>query len=306
MPSPPTEQWRHQDYVFSAPSLAAGALLQAIPFQLDADYPFELHGIAARVPYNSTVGANFGTQAGLNLISMRLSGPTQNYRQDALVHLSLLLGPYFGQVGNPRPVYPAQRWPRSGVINLDLQNNGPNTITGLQIVFRGVKVGPMGSWNTYTYPAKVTRTLPFWYPSGAGPAIPTLTLGVTQNLTNVLFTPDNDSDFVLWFGQAGPDTGTYEVFFTMKDDGFKPYSNAPVHADILFGRSGFPAAFPVGASSYVAPVGPGASQPGLFVPEIYLPKNNRMFFDVQRSDAAYAGAGSVTYPLTLGGMKVFS
>jgi hypothetical protein len=42
------------------------------------------------------------------------------------------------------------------------------------------------------------------------------------------------------------------------------------------------------------------------VPEIYLPKNNRMFFDVQRSDAAYAGAGSVTYPLTLGGMKVFS
>jgi hypothetical protein len=320
-PQPQVEQERHQDYVFTAPTLAPGELLRAVPFLLDADWPFELRSIAARVPYSSTVGATFGTQAGLNLISMRWSGPMQSYRQVGqdnsqtnfgLVPLNLLLGPYFGQVGNPKPVFPPIRYPRLGVITIDLQNNGPNPITGLQIVFRGVKVGPMGSWATYTYPASMGRPpLPFWYPSQATtptvptPALPLLTLAVTDNQLNVPFAPDNDSDFVFRSGQAGSATGTYEVFITLRDEGYKPYSNAPVPADILFGRSGFPAAFPCGPTAFVAPVGPGASQPGLLVPEIYIPKNHRMFFDIQRNDGAYAGAAPAAYPMTWAGMKVY-
>jgi hypothetical protein len=43
----------------------------------------------------------------------------------------------------------------------------------------------------------------------------------------------------------------------------------------------------------------------LLVPEVYLPINHRMFFDISRNDSAYAGAASLNYPLTLGGMKVF-
>jgi hypothetical protein len=217
------------------------------------------------------------------------------------------LGPYFGQVGNPRPVYPPIRWPRSGFVTFDIQNNGPNPVSGLQIFLRGVKVGPPGSWATYTYPQKQRRPpLPFLYPSNSV-AIPLLTLPVAgPPLTLVPFAPDNDSDFVFRFGQAGlMGLGAYEVFFTLRDEGNKPYSNAPVHADVLFGYTGFPAVFPCGPASFLNPVGPGASQPGLLVPEIYLPINHRMSFDILRNDAAYAGAAQVNYPLTFGGMKVF-
>ena len=72
MPTAKTkEQERHQDYVFTAPTLEPGALVQGVPFQLDSDYPFELRSMAARIPYVSTPGPSFGTQAGLNLISAR-------------------------------------------------------------------------------------------------------------------------------------------------------------------------------------------------------------------------------------------
>ncbi len=313
MPQPqPGEQWRHQDYVFNAPVLQPGISMNALPFQLDADWPFELHGIAARVPYCSTVGANFGTQLGLNQIAMRWSGPSQDYRQDNVVPLNMLLGPYFGQLGNPRPVYPPIRWPRMGVITLDLINNGAAPITGLQIVFRGVKVGPWGSWATYTYPERQGRSpIPFWYPSQTpsatvpNPPLQTLTLPVNGAFNFQPFTPDKDSDFVFRSGQAGPSAGTYEVFLTLRDEGDKAYSNAPVHADILFGRGGFPAVFPVGPSSYVAPVGPGPSQPGLLVPEIYIARLHQMFYDISRNDTAYAGAAPVAYPMTFAGMKVY-
>jgi len=40
------------------------------------------------------------------------------------------------------------------------------------------------------------------------------------------------------------------------------------------------------------------------VPEIYIPRNHKMWFDISRSDAAYAGAAAVNYPMTFGGMKV--
>jgi hypothetical protein len=304
--APTNEQWRHQDYVFTVPDLDAGQLIQ-IPFQFDADYPFQMHGMAARVPYSSAQGPTLGTQAGLNLISARWSAQSQDYRQDGLVPLNLLLGPYFGQVGNPHPVYPPIRWPRSGFITLDVQNNGPNAISGLQFFFRGVKVGSPGSWATYTYPAKQQRPpLPFLYPSNSQ-SIPLLTLPVTgPPLRLVPFVPDNDSDFVFRFGQAGSsELAAYEIFITLRDEGQKPYSNAPVHVDVLFGRSGFPLVFPCGPATFVAPVGPGASQPGLLVPEIYIPRNHRMMFDIVRDDSAYAGAAQINYPLTFGGMKVF-
>lgn len=311
MPIATSEQERHHDYVFSAPDLAAGQIAAGIPFQVEADCDFELRSMAARVPYSSTAGPTFGTQAGLQFVSMRW-GPNQDYKQSSLVPLNLLLGPYFGQLGNPRPVFPPVRVPKSGFLTIDLQNNGPNAVTGLQIFFRGVKVGPKGSFAPYTYPAKMGRRLPFWYGTPSGvlqpgvtPALQLLTLAVTAALQNIPFAPENDSDFVFRFGQAGPIAGTWEVFITLRGEDLRPYSNAPVHADVLFGRSYFvPPVFPCGPG-FVVPVGPGASQPGLLVPEIYIPRNHRMYFDIQRNDAAYAGAASVNYPLTFGGMKVF-
>ena len=282
---PATEQFdeRMQDYVFNVPSMVGGTSRNALTFQLDPDYPFELRSMAARIPYDQN-----STQNGLQLVSMRWADSNQDYKQDAPVPLNFLLGPYFGQLGNPTPVFPPVRYPRSGVVTVDVAWAGSPmaTLTGLQLFFRGVKLYPKGSLASqgYTYPQKMARTpLPFWYPASAAlnAALPLLTLGVTDNRILVPFSPENDSDFVFRFGQAGPPAGTWEVFLTLRDEAQKPYSNAPVHADILFGRSGFPAAYPVGPTPvFVAPVGPGASQPGLIVPEFYIPKNHRMWFDI--------------------------
>ena len=308
----PAEQFdeRMQDYVFDVPTIPGGTLLNALTFRLEADYPFELRSMAARIPYDQN-----GAQNGLQLVSLRWSGPDSDYKQDAPVPLNFLLGPYFGQLGNPRPVWPPVQYPRNGVITLDVGWGGAAqvSLTGLQIFFRGVKLYPKGALSlsspSSTYSKTMARSpLPFWYPASAqvNASLPLVTLAVTDNRLLVPFAPENDSDFVFRFGQAGPTVGTWEVFLTLRDEAQKPYSNAPIHADILFGRSVFPTAYPVGPTpNFVAAVGPGASQPGLIVPEIYIPKNHRMWFDIARNDAAYAGAAPIAYPMTFGGMKVF-
>ena len=292
-------QERHQDYVFSAPDLASGQQAQALVFQIDPDYPFELRGLAARVPYNAA-----GQQVGLEYLLMRWTDGDGNYQQQGLTLLSFLLGPYFGQLGAPKPVSPAVRFEKSAIITLDLFNGGPNPITGLQLFFRGVKLLPKGvGASAYTYPGKmVSAPLSFVYPL----IVPNLQ--VTDSLDG-LFNPQNDSDFVLRYGQAGQGSPAnvptaLEVFITLKDEGGKPFSNAPVHMDVLFGRSDFQAAYPCGLG-YVAPVGPGAAQPGLLYPEIYMPRNHQLLYTITRNDAAYPGLGAVDYPLLFGGMKVF-
>ena len=50
-----------------------------------------------------------------------------------------------------------------------------------------------------------------------------------------------------------------------------------------------PAAYPSGGA-VLAPTGTGASQPGLFVPEIFIPKTHLLYYDLVRNDAGYAGA----------------
>ncbi len=289
---------RMHDYVFNAPLLLPGIPQAGLKFRFDADCPFHLRGMAARIPYDVRLKSQFGLQ----FVSMRWSGPDDDYRQTDYVPLNMLLGPYFGQIGNPSPVFPEVVFPRNGVTTIDLVYNGPfqSTLAGLQLFFRGVKKYPEGTASPYTYPEKQARApLPFWYP------LQVPNLAVTEpGLLNQPFAPENDSDFAFRFGQAGPVDGTYEVFMTLKDEAQKPYSNAPVHVDILFGRSLFLPTFPTGAA-LVSPVGPGASAPGLLVPEFYIPRNHKMWFDIQRFDLPYAGTVPVNYPLTFGGAKVF-
>lgn len=295
-------QERHQDYVYSAPTLQPGQLNTDF-FQLDPDAPFLLRGLAARLPYDA-----FGTQSGLQFVSLRYSGPNQDYRQDTPVPLSVMM-PYYGQVGNPLKVFPEIRYPSSGFISIDLLNTSVVPLTGVQIFFRGVKLFAPGVVSHYTYPQAFARApLPYLY-SLAHPDPAILNLGVTEERLNQIWTCDNDADFVLRGGQAGRSLAppTSEVFFTFRDELGKPYSNAPVHADVLFGRSVFWASFPCGpVPNFLNPAGPGASNPGLFFPEIYVPRLHTLRYDVVRDDSAYLGAAAVDYPVSLIGMKVWS
>ena len=296
----PKMQERHMDYVWSLPPLAAGEELVA-PFQFDPDAPFELRGLAARIPYTVAGPASvLGTQGGLQFVSLRWSGPTQDYRQQARVPLGLMMGPYFGQYGCPRPVSPGVRFPANGVTWLDVKNDGLVTLTGLQVFFRGCKVAPWGEWPTYTYPAKM-RTVPYQYPF----TVPAL--GVTETRLNQVFRVKSNGDFVFRAGQAGRSfaPATYEVFMTLRDADSRPYSNAPVHVDVLFGQSVGRQAYPVGAAGlYVIPVGPGASMPGLVDPEIYVPADHLLLYDIVRTDVAYVGAVAADFPINFIGSKV--
>jgi hypothetical protein len=144
--------------------------------------------------------------------------------------------------------------------------------------------------------------LDFTYPQTyAALAVTTPANGVRS-----IFRPKPDSDFVLRGIQAGPSFSrtTYEVFITLMDENEKPYSNAPVHVDVLAGRSFMTAAYPSG-TSVLAPIGTGASNPGLFFPEIYVPKTHILYYDLVRSDAGFAGAAAQDFPVTFKGMKVF-
>lgn len=292
----PQMQERHMDYVWSFPTIAAGEKFVA-PFQFDPDASFALRGLAARVPYDAA-----GTQQGLQFVSLRWSGPTEDYRQERPVPVGLMMGPYFGQYGNPKPVFPQVVYPASGITWLEVWNNGAAPVVGLQVFFRGVKLGFPGQWNQPTYPAKM-RSERYSYPF----TVPNLAVTDDGPHVNQVFRVKPNGDFVFRAGQAGRSFApqTFEVFMTLRDFDKYAYSNLPVHVDVLFGQSIGRAAYPCGgAGLFIAPVGPGASAPGLMYPEIYLPADHLMLYDIYRFDAAYQGAAMSDFPMNFIGSKV--
>ena len=304
---------RHHDYVLGPnqdgrlASVAASASLE-LQLALDSDAPFILRSRAMRVQYDSS-----RYQTGLNHLLLKWAGPDRNYRSQDFVRQSLL-GPYFGQLGNPIPIWPNVEYPRQSVIRVLLRNDGAAALTNLTLYFRGVKLFAPGAVKSPTYPPKF-GTLPFYYPQ----TIATLpvTCGtftgatsppVRQALLSKLAKPLADADFVLRAGQAGlpfSTTPVNEVFIKFLDEDEKPYSNDAVHVDVMFGNGGMPATYPAGTSAGVAPICCGPAASGLFYPEIYVPKNHSMYYELSRNDSSFAGAVAVAFPVDLMGMKVF-
>ncbi len=287
---------RHHDYVLGPnqdgrlSSVAAGQTITGLELHLDTDAPFLLRSRAMRTTYDS--GA---TQQALSGLLARWAGPNRDYRSQDLIRQSLL-GPYYGQLGNPIPVWPPVTYPRGGTILVDVQNDGTATLTNLTFYFRGVKLFAPGAVKSYEYPPTFA-TFPFVYPQVVSQ------LPVTAGPTRLIFRCKSDADFVWQSGQAGlPFSSTllHEVFITLRDEDEKPYSNDAVHMDVMFGNAHI-----IGAVFGAATVGTGPNSPGLVYPEIYIPKNHVFYFDVSRSDAAYVEPAPVDFPFQLCGQKVF-
>jgi hypothetical protein len=301
-----TFQERHQDYVIPLPTLPVSAGFGGTPtdvvFQFDPDAPFEFRSLAARMPY--VAGPH---QDGIQWVALRYTDSENDFKQDFPVPL-FLMGAYYGQCGNPIPRYPNIRYPASSTVRFEVLNFGPAPLTGVQLFMRGVKLFRPGETLAYTYPAKIRRALPFWA-SLARPNLAILALAKTETRANQVFVADRDSDMVIRGGQAGlaGTTAAYEVFFTLRDETSKPFSNLPVHAEILFGSGGIPGLYPCGpAGGFLQPVGSGPSLPGLFFPEIYLPAGHVLLYDVSRQDAAYGGLpATADYPVSLFTEKVW-
>ena len=300
----PEFQQRHHDYVFGPnqdarlASVAAGARIIGMKMQIDTDAPFELRAWSVRQQYTAAL-----TQNGLQFLSVRFTGPAQDYRQQALVPATLSM-PNFGQVGNPRPLGKPIRYPANGVIMVDIYNAGASAITNLTFFFRGVKLFPWGAVPAYTYPENFA-SLSFSYP------IQELAMQPTELRQNQIFQCKADADFVFRGGQAtrphlsaGPSQFS-ECGIVLKDWNGKPYSNDFVPLDVMFGSGSYPSVFPIGATpSFLAPFGTGPAAPGLVFPEIYVPKNQQLWYDLYRNDVGATVAEDVT--INLMGSKVFA
>jgi len=296
-----TLQERHHDYVLGPnqdsrlANVAAGAEFDDVILTLDTDAPFLLRGRALRQQYTGAL-----TQTGLQFLKTKWTGPNNDFRQQDLILESLQMA-YFGQGANPKPVHPQIYYPPGSTLRVHLRNTGAGALTNLTFYFRGVKLFPPGTVPAYTYPKRFAG-LSFSYP------FTVLALGPTETRYNQVWINKTDADFVLRAGQAGPvavvGQGVMaEVFFRLKDHQYKPFSNDFVHIDILFGSGNMPATIPVGPTpAFFVPGGTGPALPGLFYPEIYVPKNEQLFYDVQRNDIRQPAAN---VPFNFIGAKVF-
>lgn len=311
----PALQHRHYDYVLGPnqdarlTSVQPGANLEEILLVTDDDAPFMLTGRAVRCAYTE---AN-PTQSPLQGLKTKWTGPLRDFRQQGYVLESLQMA-YFGQFGNPKPIVPAITYPARSVLRLDLKHTGTIAITNLTFFFRGFKLFPKGTVPAYTYPARPAKmaSQTFSYPVFVSQ------LGVSEIRPNQTFTVKGDADFVLRGGQgfipslpAADGSTLAEVFIRLKDFNKQPYSSDYMPFDVLFGCGQFPAVIPVGPpalTTIINPFGTGPSHPGLFYPELYLPAQHQLIYDLQRSDGVGGGSGNMAqdFQFNFIGGKVFT
>ena len=298
---------RHHDYILQIPSLPSGSSALSQPIPIDTDAPFQVRARGLHIaPPTAT-----RSQANVQNLRFRYKNAAGEYLSSIPVKTPQDFAMAFGQGGNYRPVYPQQNYPPGGSIEVDVFNDGPD-ITNLQVIFRGVKLFRDGAFPNPTYPPRCTAR-EFVYQTGKGTSTDApLILATTSELRQQMFNINSDADFVLRAGQAGSWTssgaaglystfGYTELYVQLFDANLKPYSNVPIHIDWLFGNAG--------GTSLPSFTALGNAAPGLFVPEIYLPKNSIMYFNLFRRDAPYVSVTDslpVRISMAWIGSKVFA
>jgi hypothetical protein len=177
-------------------------------------------------------------------------------------------------------------YPPGAQIVVDIGNNTGATITDAQLLFRGSKLFADGAIDAPTYPPRLAA-LPFTYQT----IVRQVTAAETR--TDLQLRVINDADFAYRCGVCDPfgllvdgqPTSTFlvnvpqfqELYIQLKDEARKFYSNVPIHVNDLFGQAQ-PVNAPNGNDQSVA------FFPGLLTPEIYIPRDHSLYFDVHRAD----------------------
>jgi hypothetical protein len=308
---------RFHIYVLNVGNLAAGASSVAdLPLPLDSDAPFVLRGRGGRCQNDP----NF-LQAGMNGLLVRYRDAQGNYASDAPVpwYLDVPTGGYGGQWA---PVWPQRVYPQQGSLLTTVYNTGPGAVdlTNVQLYYVGTKRYP-ATQPYSTYPQKCSVkdfTYSYWSKSVLNPQLPFQgsLMAPSEQRLYIPITIQTDADFVLRQGQVGiygsqPDPYFYmELFMLLMDQWRKPYMNAPVHVDWLFGGGSKPAIATEGNTylpnnsqsifkslpGLTSGIIPGQTplsgnwHPGLIYPEIYNPANSQFYFNLIRNDAGYTDA----------------
>jgi hypothetical protein len=282
---------RHFDYVTASQTLPAASGIINVVLQTRLDAPFVLRSIAAR--------ATFGSLSPASAALVQFANSDGKYYQNAPIALGLTSGSLFsatapiplsGQAPNGVYTPSAIVYPPGSAIYANVQNPTASDITGFQLFFRGYQLFECGQIPDLTYPRQASAN-PYSYVVGTLTQPLSLPVQMAAPLTNIKIPGNNvgggqqntDADFAARTARCYFTTsnGQYpqEVFVRLRDWNEKAYSNDLIHIDILFGALGGLTAFS----------GEQLWAPGLFTPEIYVPANQYLQMDLQRTDGAQIG-----------------
>jgi hypothetical protein len=284
-------------YVQHVGVVAAGATVTDVPLQTDADAPFVLRGRSIGLLETSAVTV----VAQVNAMYTRYRDSSDKHNSTDLLPVQFEM-PNGGSMG-PSPVYPQKPYPAGAVILADVFNSNAVDVD-VTLYYHGVKLYPDGTY-PLTYPAKCSMlaysyTLP-------GPGRPPLIIqpaGAGSFIQDYTLTIQGDADYVFRAGNGGLRNftalaGFRNLFVTMKDHDRKPFSSGPVHINHMFAASQG-----AGVGSTFHPLA-GDWTPGLFVPEIWVRKNDMLYFDFLRQDNNLPIVGSLPTALPVDLQFVF-
>ena len=259
--------------------------------QLDSDAPFRLTGVAVFV---------YAAPNRNQEIQVRFTKADRTWVQKFLTSAQALnpfdQGAAAGAGGETPPFYAYfsplgsnQLYPAGGSILIDFEDITGNNLNALvNVVFIGTKLyDPSAIWNP-GYPKRYTAR-PYTYAiqySVLSPVSPDPVLDIPLNIRP-------DADFV-WRSGSQTDQPpaaltpiAQQILTTCKfrDWAGKYYMNDFVPASLIFGYN-------------------NQQFPGLLYPEIYIPKNQALYFDIDGLTGGILGANIST--LTFNGMKVYS
>jgi hypothetical protein len=298
---PDKVQLRHQDYLIQVGTVQPGQTVNQ-KLILDNDAGFLARGRAIHL----TPPAVATGQSQLENYFDRFVGPDQEYYSDAPTRF-YNENANFGQFGNFLPIRQPVYYPPGGTIEVEVTNNDPGVMTGVEAYFRGSKVFRPGALPCIGYPPGKISPFPFLFPDSVSIA------NSAQPLLNNSIQAQSDSDFIIRAinmgcfagvtpgSGGGAQTGYIQLYVQFKDAIGKYYSNLPVHVDTCFGSLGSMGngiSTPAGISS-------GPYRPPLLMPEIYLQANERLFFDLYRLDTGFVNQVTAQVYLLFQGMKVF-
>lgn len=254
---------------FTNPSLVTGSSALGQEVTLDTDAPFRLTGVAVYV-FSST-GAPLGAAPNVGL-TLRWTMPDQTWVQKHLDSCQML-NPFDNQAVNgagsqTAPYYsyfsPLKKnifYPNASSIILDFSEL-PNVADKLvMVVFMGTKLYGEGSvWWPVRDPSKPARPFVGYSIQFDNTKLP---------LLNVPFAVNPDADFCWQFSAQTSNPGNTlspvgairNVGIKIKDWTGKYFMNDFVPLDLIFGFD-------------------NQQTPGLVYPEIYIPKNQLLFFDL--------------------------
>jgi hypothetical protein len=259
---------------------------------LDNDAGFILRGRAVHtMPRTGGFRPNPNPNSGLLAGYFdRFTGPDSEYTAQQAVRFSNENAD-LGQFGQFLPVRQPVYYPPGGAIQVEVTNNDPSfDYLGLEVYFRGSKVYQPGILPCLTYPAGKISTEPFIL-GGLVAGLP-----ITGTMLNNICQAQSDSDMVIrainigsWgvADQSGANNQPqyFQLYVQFKDSTGKTYSNLPVHVDVCFGGMGSILS-PMTFLPQTVPSLYGPYHPPLLLPEIYLPANQILYYDLYRQDGA--------------------